>query len=243
MIATSAINNVNHADLKTGTASEILQHIDDIYRLLQRASVPVRPYTTKSVNILLGLGEDTRKMILQRLQSWKTILESPNVSLENVDEKILVDKALGYFNFNLKNHDWDNTSHDEIIEIYNLEGIQLYRSLNFFQTCGYSLLDLCVNEWFVLWERPRAVVEKISKTIEGLITGQKTNPTVEIPPHLIRETYDDGTTQPFCPRAAVVEFKNIYPAYGNSGEIIGFVVTSKGRLISIGDDAMKMDFI
>lgn len=237
--------HANHASLNFGTSAEIIEQVDLIYGLLNRAAIPVRAYTPKSVQILLGLSETRKIAILRDLKNWSSILMSVEGSIENVDEKVLANKALSYFNFKLKNHDWQATSTEEIIEIYNPEGVQLYRSLNFFKTCGYSLLDLCVNEWFVLWERPKSVIDKMFAAVGEVMSGRRTDPRFdEIGPHLIRETYDDGTTQPFLPRTAIVEFKNIYPAYSlDQKYIIGFVCTSVGKIVSVGDEARKIDFI
>lgn len=237
--------HLNDADVSSDLTAEIIQQVELIYGLISRASIPVRPYTPKSIQILLSLNREKKVKIRQHLQSWSSILMSADGPLEKVDERHMANKALGYFNFRLKNYDWQDTSSDQIIEIYNPEGIQLYRSLNFFKTCGYSLLDLCVNEWLVLWERPKAVIDKMFSAVKDIISGQRTNYKFdEIGPHLIRETYDDGTTQPFQPMAAIVEFKNIYPAYSlDKKYIIGFVCTSVAKVIAVGDETLKIDFI
>jgi len=247
MISSSSNISVLHgtyASLNFGTDAKIIQQIDLIYGLLHNASVPVRPYTEKSVQILMTKDEETKVKILSNLTSWSSILSSAGPLLEPKDERVLAKKALNHFGFMTSPRNWEDIQLDEIIEIYNPEGIQLYRSLNFFKTCGYSLLDLCVNEWFVLWERPQAVIHQMHAVVGEVMSGRKKDYAMNIGPHLIRETYDDGTTQPFSPRAAIVEFKNIYPAYGEGHDgIIGFVVTSKGKLVSTGDDTMKLDFI
>ncbi|WP_413289254.1 hypothetical protein [Bdellovibrio sp. HCB337] len=234
-----------YAGLEYGIAAEIIQQINEIYYILAKASVPVRPFTPKAIQALKEADEIKKLRILQDLTNWKNILVSANVGIEKVDEKQLAAKALKYFNFRLKDHDWLETCGDQIIEIYNPEGIQLYRSLNFFNTCGYSLLDLCVNEWFVLWERPKAIIQRIHDVVGQVLTGTKTDTAVGIGPHLIRETFDDGTTQPFQPRTAIVEFCNVCPTYSNDlkNNIIGFVITSRGKLVSVGEEATAIDFI
>lgn len=229
----------------TGTAAEIIHHIDEIYSILAKAAVPVRPYTRKALQTLSIADEAKKLQILNDLKNWKAILATGNVSFDNVDELHLASKALNHFNFRLKKHDWQSVCHDKIIEIYNTQGIQIYRSLNFFNTCGYSLLDLCVNEWYILWERPKAVINRLHTIVNAVATGQSPGGDMGVEPHLIRETYDDGSTQPFQPRTAIVELKNIYPAFcGNDRETItGFIVTSRGKLVSVGEDATSIDFI
>lgn len=235
----------DYKDLNKGLSADIIQKIDAIHLLLLKAGYPTRRHTGKAVQALIKLDEARKNDILQNLTHWHQILSSAESCLDDVSESYLVDKALKYFKFRLKDHDWIDKAQNEIIEIYNPHGIQLYRSMNFFNTCGYSLLDLCVNEWFILWERPKYILEKMHRTVTDVLSGKKKDPNfTEVGPHLIRETYDDGSTQPFHPRAAMVEFKSIYPAYGFlREEIIGFVVTSKGTLISEGDEALSVSFI
>jgi len=244
--------SVNFADeqndlypgLQRGSAAEILQVIGEIYTLLSKAGVPVRPYTKKGLAALALADEDKKQRILTDLNNWKAILQSSEVTLDKVDEHYLAQKALKHFKFKLKKHDWAQSAADEIIEIYNPQGVQIYRSLNFFGVCGYSLLDLCVHEWWILWERPKSVINSIHNVVTSVLSGEKQDSAVNIDSHLIRETYDDGTTQPFLPRITLVNFGDIYPAYcSDSNEIIGFVITSKGKLLSVGADADAVDFI
>lgn len=233
-----------YAGLKNGLAAEIIQQINELYRILAAAGIHVRPFTPKGLQALLTIDEDKKYKILQDLTNWKNILLSSEEYLNQVSEKNLASKALDYFKFKLKNHDWQETSTHDIIEIYNPQGIQLYRSLNFFGVCGYSLLDLCVREWFVLWERPKSVINAIHNVVQDVLSGQKKDTAVNIGSHLIRETYDDGTTQPFQPRITLVEFGNIYPAYNDDySKIIGFMITSSGKPLSIGAEATTVDFI
>jgi hypothetical protein len=246
MIATSVLENLSYADLKSGPAAEIIMRIEILHGLLLKVGITNRPYTASAVNILRTLPREKHLSILKSLQVLTTLIESSGdltIGTE-INEPLLVDKALEYFNFKMKNHSWETTAKNEIIEIYNHEGIQLYRSLNFFTTCGYSLLDLCVNEWYVLWERPRRVIDQLAEIVADLFAGKKAgDSTVYVPRHLIRETYDDGTTQPFQPRSILVEFKNIYPTYSADDRINGFIATSTAQVVSIGDEALQLDFI
>lgn len=233
-------------DLSTGTAASIFQVVNELHELLKTMGIETRPFTQKALHGLVQSDETKKQRILKDLTNWKNILVSSDQDKFQVDECRLASLALKYFNFRLKNKYWIEATHpDEIIEIYSPEGIQLYRSLNFFKTCGYSLLDLYVNEWFILWERSSATIDKIHEVVEQTLSGKKLDTKVGIGPHLIRETYDDGTTQPFEPRTAVVEFGDIYPAYDNedSDQIIGFMITSKGRVVSVGDEALTVGFI
>jgi hypothetical protein len=155
----------------------------------------------------------------------------------------MVEKALQQFCFKMKDHTWDATAQEQIVEVYTVDGIQLYRSLSFFRTCGYSLLDLCVNEWYVLWERPQKVLQEMHLVLSSLLAGRKKDSTLDIPPHLVMETYDDGCTQPFLPRAIFVTMKHLYPLFNAQDQICGYVLTSTAKVVSEGPESLKIDFI
>lgn len=235
----------NFAGLNDGTTTQIIHLVENICKRLAVSGLVIRPFTPKALVTLYILDEVKKQNVLADLTRWHDILAScPDaITPEKIDERTFALKALKIFNFKMKSREWEDVCNDEIIEIYNPQGIQLYRSLNFFKTCGYSILDLCVNEWYVLWERPSYVIERLHHVVSEVLAGVKKDTSLGVGPHLIRETFDDGTTQPFAPRSAIVEFRNIYPAYNNNDEIIGFMVTSKGKVLSEGNEALKLDFI
>lgn len=77
-------------------------------------------------------------------------------------------------------------TNDNIVEVYNLDHVQLFRSINFFDLCNYSLLDLLARQWFELFERLESVtnanLEEINLTVKG---GKLRRMTVG--PHLLKE--------------------------------------------------------
>jgi hypothetical protein len=131
-----------------------------------------------------------------------------------------------------------------VIEIYGHDMIQLYRSLTFFQYCGYSLLDISVFEWYVLWERPRMVVDKMIDYAKVYLTTKHPTAKFDVPRHVLRETMDTGLTSPFNVRACIVDFKNIASlSKGLSPEPGGFICTATGEIIAEGSDALNIQFV
>jgi hypothetical protein len=254
MQASTALNNKIETDasrLNSAIALKITRQIDHAHNLLLQRGYPTRAYTKSGVETLMGFDESKQLQVLDNTKKLLGILNSiepepePGVDIEEiVDEVALAKKALSCFGFTVKDKTWEQKAQNRIIEIYNHQGVQLHRSLNFFKTCGYSLLDLCVNEWYVLWERPSKVMAQLNEIVGQVMSGAS-RPSTEMPvgPHVVRETYDDGTTQPFLPRSIVVQFRDMYPTFNALDEICGFIVTSEARLLSVGDEALKLDFI
>lgn len=237
--------------LSSALALEITRHIDLAHSLLLKSGYPTRAYTKSAVAILLSFNQEKQQQVLDNakkligiLNDFEPEIEPEDDADEFINEVALTKRALEVFGFRVKDETWEDKAKDRIIEIYSHQGVQLHRSLNFFKTCGYSLLDLCVNEWYVLWERPSKVTEQLNEIVGQVMTGAP-RPNTEMPvrPHIVRETYDDGTTQPFLPRSIVVQFRDMFPTFNANGEICGFVVTSEARVLSIGDEALKLGFI
>lgn len=242
----------NFASLTSGTTAEIINHINVMHSLLLAAGVSTRPTTPKAVATLISFDEAKQLQVLENAKKLIGVLNSVKLEISSeteneieggVNEVALVKRALDIFGFKIKDGTWEQKARNHIIEIYNNQGVQLHRSLNFFKTCGYSLLDLCVNEWYVLWERPRRAMKQMDHVVSMVLSGTYNEVKIPIDPHIVRETYDDGTTQPFLPRSMHVEFGDIYPTYNAANEISGFVVTTQANLLSVGDDALKLSFI
>lgn len=238
--------------LNSALALEITHHIDHAHNFLLKKGFPTRAYTKSAVETLLSFDEAKQLQVLDNAKKLLGIFNSmepeispePEVEIEDgVNEVALAKKALNVFGFQIKDATWEQKAQMHIIEIYNHHGVQLHRSLNFFKTCGYSLLDLCVTEWYVLWERPSRAMKQMDHVVSSILNGAYNEVKIPIDPHIVRETYDDGTTQPFLPRSIFVEFCDIYPTYNAADEICGFLVTSTARLLSVGDEALKLDFI
>lgn len=133
---------------------------------------------------------------------------------------------------------WKVLTEDHLIELYNQDMIQIYRSVNFLDLSSYSILDLMTNEWYVLWDRPKVVTDRLLKIAERFSSTYVAVQEFPIERHLLREVLDTGLTEPFVPRATLVDFKHIGTLTSTTyGSPQGFICTSKGRIMAIGEDA------
>jgi hypothetical protein len=81
----------------------------------------------------------------------------------------------------------------DIIEIYNQDSVQVFRSFSFFHLVSYTLAELFGNEWWELYSRPEqanlqmmALGEKILKSElrETVLAG--------VAPHVVQEVFSEG---------------------------------------------------
>jgi hypothetical protein len=77
-------------------------------------------------------------------------------------------------------------TNQNIVEVYDLNHIQIFRTINFFDLCNYSLLDLLAREWFVLYERLSSVSELSMREFQLCLASGKLR-RLTIPVHLLKE--------------------------------------------------------
>lgn len=82
---------------------------------------------------------------------------------------------------------------EHVVEIFDENHVQVYRSVSCFNLCNYSLLELSSYPWFELYERPPAFEQRFIEMGHKMAAGKL--PYVDVsdfPEYVIRETMTDG---------------------------------------------------
>lgn len=115
---------------------------------------------------------------------------------------------------------------ESVIEIYSDENIQLFRNLNFFTYCSYSLEELHSREWWHLYERDasvtNAIFEEGNKMFAGSIRGTY---RPSMPDHIVRELASEEKL------VMQVEFEAMSPLFTNRRPTAAILAT-KPKIIS-----------
>ena len=207
-------------------------------------------WTESSLAALPRVEPQKKKEISERFELWSDWIE-PEEGGEILDkddmEKFCLRKILDHCNYELDDAFWKTIEKGQIIEIYGKEMIQIYRSLNFFSITGYSLLDISIHEWFVLWERPKKAVEETMSDVKQVIGCHVPVKPFSVTKQIIIEGYNSGPSEtPFTPRAILAEFKNMgsLKTKGDTNNIpVGFICTSTARIVAYGEDIKKVALI
>ncbi|WP_413586670.1 hypothetical protein [Bdellovibrio sp. HCB274] len=77
------------------------------------------------------------------------------------NNRLFVETYLNTAGLNARSEDLDLIQDDHFIEIYNKNGMHLFRSLNILEISSYTFEDLCCRQWQHLYERPADEQEKI----------------------------------------------------------------------------------
>lgn len=76
---------------------------------------------------------------------------------------------------------------DDFIEVYNPQGIQIYRSWNFFKFCRYTIDEVLSNHWIDLYERPEFVERKILDLMPSFFSKSSAMIPFNIAEHVVTE--------------------------------------------------------
>lgn len=98
--------------------------------------------------------------------------------------------ALKQFNLRPCSDLFNHLSDEHIIEIYNSDSIQVYRSFNLFQFLSYSVSDLFSHEWWELYTRETEVFDKMLSINDQLLNGTLTGVVkTNYPDHWVQESF------------------------------------------------------
>lgn len=248
----SATNSISNSQSSTDFLSQqVLSTLAAFAKQIAYYGYTVRVYSESALSKLETLPPDRKQSIISFYENWCQWISPEGIGPTNPENSEILDKtflkrALEYYGLEVSDEFMKTIDSETVVEIYGHDMVQLYRSLNFFNASGYSLLDLSVHEWYILWERPRMVTEKMMEYAKDVLTQAVPLTKFVTPKHVLRETYDTGQTQPFVPRAALVETLNIGSlTYKNTFNRPpgGFICTMKGSVIAVGDEAISIEFV
>jgi hypothetical protein len=227
---------------------EVLSKVLKLSEIVKNQGFQCEAYSTKSLEIFKNL-EDSRKiqvrnyvenslMVAQTASTWE-----PDLPREKDSNRATIEQALKLYGLEIRDDLWSVVDRDDIIEIYNQDQIQIFRTFNFFKITGYSLLDLLTIEWFLLWKRPSLVVAELTSLAkrvgDGLMSGLE---HTGVSPHIVVEDYTSEADSK--PRSAKAIFKYTCPVYKEGLPIrAGFIITSTGRLLQVGEENRGLSFI
>lgn len=193
-----------------------------------------------SIDLFESLPLEKQQAILSNISSYLKILsEDITPRRDRRDYEIERLKcALKSFKVRLSDQDfYSKIGQDDFVEFYNSSNIQLYRSVRFFSLCSYSLLDLSVNPWDELYEKPVGVMSEVISHIER---AKESADTVEcsIGSFLQREKFAYANATQL--RTFLVNFRHFTALVdAETGNQAGFLCTFTADILAEGESSSK----
>jgi PAS domain-containing protein len=127
----------------------------------------------------------------------------------------------------------------DVVEIYDSQGRQIYRNLMFCKFSSYSLLDVAVNSWEELYERPLFSLEGIRDRVIEQFSTQVTTRPYGIEDHILKEKFIYSKVR----KTFMMRMKFISPLADQiTGQRIAVVSICRVKVVSQGasDQAIKI---
>jgi hypothetical protein len=230
--------------LSDQTNDRVLKSLARFAMNLERLGYTARISSNASLQKLSEVSQAKKEEVIAHFDSWSDLIEPLDPESPHDIEMNLLRHALNKHGFQADDAFWKTIDKSQIIEIYDENMIQLYRSISFFAITGYSLLDISLFEWYLLWERPRKILEDISAELNEVLQVFTPVKRFKTRKHLVREIFDTPMTEPFIPSASLLEPLYLGSLKSNSiREKKGFICSSTGEKIAIGEEAESIQFI
>lgn len=98
------------------------------------------------------------------------------------------------------------------IEIYDLDFIQCYRSIDFLNATSHSMMALETCEWWDLFERSTYIGDQIMSVVQSIYSGAVREPVyMPVESHTVKEL---GSTSPLSSQADIILYGPVYDERG-----------------------------
>lgn len=207
----------------------------------------LKAISKNALSKLAGLSAERKSQILDQTRAQKQIVAdlAHETGTEYHEEWPLIEKAMSLYGLHLKD-DFKKILHrNDVIEIYNAEHLQIFRTFNFYEYSAYSYLDLLVNEWFHLWERPKSLLERMYAIGQSVTSGNVTGimSMADVPEHVYKEIYNSEDVANFEVRSVLCKFGSICPLYKADGQIGGFIINCRVKVLGMGEETENLSFL
>lgn len=230
------------------TEIAIQDQLDDLFRCLEGIDKSFKRFglsaiapTNYSVEKFLTLPEEHRGMIETMIKKYDVIMGAEkydHLSSKEI-EVVRLKHAAEEFNLKIVDENLFSLIDDgDVVEIYDHLGRQIYRNLTFCKLSSYSLLDVAVNTWQELYERPANTIEGIyGRVVEQLTTDVLTQ-SYDVEKHVLKERFIYSKRQ----RVFLMDMKYISPLEDrDAAKRVGVISVAKVQVIA--DNGKEIEFI
>ena len=237
IVLKEAINyDSNHAAL----INKFNYSIETVQRLAALQNISVKSFSDEGVRKINSLAfEELQKRNLDLLK-YTTAIQEASVGNPKVSNKDMTKNILSFLKFTAPEDFLNSITEKDIVEIYDNEGIQVFRNLKFYETTTYSLSDLLTHEWHELYYRSSKITEKLMGFAKQIFENPSNEIVYEmndVPVHLIKEI--KASPIQLCE----IRFKKIAPVIDRAGNKAGLIVNCQAKSLLSDLSHEGIDFI
>lgn len=192
------------------------------------AGVDIVAYETPDLPLFSKLPPDAKQAIVAQLEAQTELILSAEPSREDYSyNRRMAWSQIRQLGLVLCSDVFEKLEDDDIIEIWDASGKQLFRSFHGLKFFSYTLEELYSYPFFELFERESPDLEVAYGTVfSKLISGEtRTTVAVDIPPHVVREKRSRRK------RTALMTPKYVSPLKNKQGQVVAFFHTCSAKAL------------
>ncbi len=167
----------------------IFSAISRFQALLKEYEIEVKAENASGIELWNKLNDSQRTEIEANFTKYlDLLLELHEGGISLRDNKAVFSHLLTRFGLGLSTFDINLIENDHMVEAYSLDNVQIFRSINFFDYCNYTMLELLSCEWFVLYERLESVTKKMMEELKLCLEAGKAI-RLNVPAHIMQERF------------------------------------------------------
>lgn len=193
-----------------------------------KLGVKIIPYRNPVLPAFSMQSLEAKQRIIDNLSIYLKICEQTlSMGQDLSDPVTLTWNAIKQFGFRPTSDLFSHITKDNVVEIHDPKGIQIFRNFTFYHYCSYSLEELYCYPWEKLYHRDETVVHGLLKLLGDIYSGKiKTTVATDLPSHIIHEIYS-----PFKFNINA-EVNYISPLFDEYSRPVASIVIEKGALAS-----------
>lgn len=119
---------------------------------------------------------------------------------------------------------FDKIQDTDVIEVYGSDFRQIFRNMNFFDICSYSLTEIFTYDWRDLYRRDDSITIKLAEKAGEVLTGKVATVPIGVDWHYLEEVFSENQNKIY------IVHKFLSPLYNKQNQIVAFVAISDGRV-------------
>ncbi|MBO9667685.1 MAG: hypothetical protein J7501_12830 [Bdellovibrio sp.] len=121
---------------------------------IQEEGVLFRPFARETLPYFCKLPLTEQQVVVRDITLYEQICQDVRAAKGSLkDNHLFLQKALNRFNWHIRPEDLLKIHEEHLLEIYDLNQTQVFRSFRFFEVCSYTLEDLYCRKWWHLYHR------------------------------------------------------------------------------------------
>lgn len=191
---------------------------EKIAAMAQEDGYGTRPYTGPEIPLFTTKDEAAKAEIVRSLNEYIINIQSVRAGSKNMTNLNSFWRVLSERKMIPPSDFFDLVKKDDIIEIYDAQGIQIFRSWAFFGLTTYSIEEMYCVPWTDLYGREAEVKDKCVAAVIKVLSGEVNHSfKPDIPVHVVYELKGNGKLRNMSEPLVIAPLKD------SSGNICGLI--------------------